>query len=468
MKIVAVDQGTTSTRALVVEGGAARMALSVKHRQYYPYPGWVEHDPAEILAGIRACLQAAGPADAIGIDNQGESCLAWDANTRQALSRIIVWQDNRTAAMIEAMKARGLESISLERSGLPLDPYFSASKLAWLLENEPAVKQAWREQRLRLGTTDAFFLDNLVRAFVTDATTASRTGLMNIETEQWDVELCRLFGVPTEALPKILPTMSVFGTLDGVPITASVVDQQASLFGHGCREIGDVKATFGTGVFALAITGDDLVRAPQKGLLPTIAWSGAGGLTRALDGGVYDAGSAVEWARRIGLFENFADLDAFDKAPAIERRIVFVPALSGLASPHWDRSAGALWLGMSANTSRQDLCQSLLEGIALRTDEVLRAFSEYTVSSRRLSIDGGLVANNYFCQFLADVTEREIVTHSNNEITAMGTAGLAAATLGAKLDIPVEISRGFLPRDADRGTWRTRFADAVRRTSQWR
>ncbi len=464
MRVAAVDQGTTSTRLLVVDGGDARIVHSVRHRQHHPQPGWVEHDPLELLANVRACAEAAGPVAALGLDNQGESCLAWDAVTGEPLSPVIVWQDNRTGEAIERLRADGAEALTLERAGLPLDPYFSATKLAWLLARlEPAQRR-----RLRLGTTDAWFLDRLTGTFATDVTTASRTSLMNLATCCWDDELCRLFGVPMECLPEIRPTVGPFGGIGSVPVTAAMVDQQAALYGHGCRVPGDAKVTFGTGAFALAVTGAEIVRAPERGLLPTVAWRHGAETVYAVDGGVYDAGAAVEWAGTLGLFADLGELDAFEAPPAIGRGLAFVPALSGLACPHWDRSAAALWLGMSAGTSKHDLCQALLEGIALRTAEVVAAMGERVALGRQLSIDGGLARSTYFAQFLADVTGRTVVRQGFDELTAFGCAALAAAGIGVTLAQPDHGRVVFEPRSPDAASWRARFSEAVTRARSWR
>ena len=243
MRIVGIDQGTTSTRALVLNTeGKLEVIHSVEHRQLYPQTGWVEHDPEELVNNIQQCVNVAGIVDAIGIDNQGESCLAWDARTKQALSPVIVWQDSRTIDEIERLRSEGLENEVLNRAGLPLDPYFSASKLGWLLKNLPAVKNALTLGTLRLGTTDAFFLDRLTGRYVTDVSTASRTSLMNLQHQQWDETLCQIFGVPLDVLPEIVPTTGDFGSMSTefgeTPVTASVVDQQAALYGFGCRKKG--------------------------------------------------------------------------------------------------------------------------------------------------------------------------------------------------------------------------------------
>jgi glycerol kinase len=459
MRIAALDQGTTSTRVLVREpDGSARVVLALRHAQHHPQPGWVEHDPLELLANLRTCLAAAGPVDIIGLANQGESCLAWDEATGAPLSPVIVWQDNRTAPEVETLTPYAVDVA--ERAGLPLDAYFSASKLAWILRHLP---KPW-PRTLRLSTTDAFFLHHLTGQGVTDITTASRTSLMNLATGQWDDELCTLFGIPREALPEIRPTSGDFGDVAGVPLRASVVDQQAALFGHGCRQPGDAKITFGTGAFTLAVTGAKIIRAPEQGLLPTVAWSRGGAVTYAMDGGVYDAGSALEWASRISLFSDFSELQDFSAPPAISRKLAFVPALSGLACPHWDRSGAALFVGMSAATSRQDLLQALLEGIALRTAEVVAAMSARIPLAPRLSIDGGLTRSAYFVRFLANALGREIVVPEFDELTAFGVAALAS---------PTDISapggaRVVSPDTHNVSGWHAAFAEAVARAKGWR
>jgi len=471
MQIAAIDQGTTSTRILVAtDDGAAEIRHSLRHRQYYPQTGWVEHNPVELLDNIRSCLTVAGLVDAIGLSNQGESCLAWDAVSGQPLSPVIVWQDNRTAEAIDRLRAQGAETLTLERAGLPLDPYFSASKLAWILNNVDAARLAQRQGHLRLGTTDAYFLDQLTGVYVTDVTTASRTSLMNLETCQWDAELCRLFGVPGDILPEIRPTVGDFGGIGDRPVTASVVDQQAALYGHGCRRRGDAKITFGTGAFALALTGAEIVRTPERGLLPTVAWQIGQELVYAVDGGVYNAGSAVEWAARLHLFDDVRDLATFPLRPAISRGLAFVPALSGLACPHWDRHAAATWIGMSLDTGPGDLCQALLEGVALRAAQVISAIGVHLPMTGSLSIDGGLARNAYFAQFLADVLEYPVVVRHFDELTSFGCAGLAALGLGQRLAEQSSQGTTYSPSvpATEAKQWRERFALAVTRAKGWR
>lgn len=434
MSILAIDQGTTSTRAATVtEDGALRVVHTAAHRQIHPAPGRVEHDPEELLANLGACLAAGAGARAVGLANQGESCLAWDAETGHAITPVLVWQDERTAPETERMRAEGAETVTLARAGLPLDPYFSASKLGWILREIPEARALAKAGRLRLGTTDAFFRHRLTGRCETDPTTASRTSLMNLATCAWDPELCALFGVPPEALPAIVPTTGDLGRMAGLPLTASVVDQQAALRGHGCTAPGAAKITFGTGAFALAVGG----AAPSEaghGPLPTVAWAEAGAKPAyAMEGGVYAAAAAVNWARGLGLFTDFAEISAFESAPAISRGLSFVPALAGLGCPHWDRTAKGTWLGMTLDTGPRDLAQAVLEGVAFRAAEVMRAIGALQPLTGPISIDGGMTRNPWFCTFLADTLGMPVFVSDEPELTALGTADLAAAGAGVAL-----------------------------------
>lgn len=445
MKTLAIDQGTTSTRALIVTpDGQASLLHSVPHQQYYPAPGHVEHDAEELVTNVLACLEATKEIKgigAVGLANQGESCLAWDAETGQAICPVIVWQDDRTALELTDQHAHA--GFVMERAGLPMDSYFSASKLGWIMRNVPQARDLAARGTLRMGTTDAFFRDRLTGRFETDPTTASRTSLMNLKTCGWDADLCALFGVPIAALPLICPTTGNLGTLPGpgLPLRASIVDQQAALYGHGCRNAGDTKITFGTGAFALSVAGPTLLRS-QGGPLPTVAWQKAGEpATYALDGGVYAASSAINWAKGLGLFENFTDIGAFEGESAIARGLAFVPSLSGLACPHWDRSARGAWMGLELDTSKADMMQAVLEGIAFRMAEVVATMDQIQPISGSISIDGGLSANPYFCQFLSNVLLRDVVVSTEPELTAMGTAMLASEVSGASALLGLEGAR---------------------------
>jgi glycerol kinase len=436
MRIAGVDQGTTSTRALVLNAdGKLEVVQSIVHHQSFPNEGWVEQDPEEILRNIRTCLHSAGKLEAVGLDNQGESCLAWDAETKTPLYPVIGWQDRRTLPELKVLRAKGGETETLHRAGLPLDPYFSASKLGWIVKNVPEAQAALKKGTLRLGTTDAFFLDRLTGRFLTDVTTASRTSLMKLDDLNWDKTLCELFGVPMECLPEIVPTTGDFGTIDtgfgSVPITASVVDQQAALYGFGCRQPGEAKITFGTGAFALMVTGEKIINKPELGLLPTVAWQLDGhDAVYALDGGVFSASSAINWARSLGLFQDFSELNALTTPPAIESGLAFVPALTGLGCPHWEPSARGVWLGLSLGHSREQLVQSILEGVAFRATEVIDAMNQCVPIKGAIHIDGGMSKNPYFVQFLADVSGREICPASVPELTGLGTVKLAYQATG--------------------------------------
>jgi glycerol kinase len=479
--VLALDQGTTSTKAHLLRVGGAFTALAAyEHRQILPRPGWVEHDPTELLDHLVRCLEQAAalpePPAAIGLANQGETVIAWDRGTGRPLANAIVWQDTRTLDAVDKLRADGAEALTRSRAGLPLDPYFSAGKLRWLLDHADGAGALLRQGRLGLGTSDSFFLDRLTGHYVTDVTTASRTSLMDLATGAWDEELCHLFGVPIEALPAIRPTLGSFGAIIGgrcgAPITASMVDQQAALFGHGCHGPGRAKITFGTGAFALAVVGDRFP-ATTGGLLPTVAWQAAGRKpTYALDGGVYHAGSAVNWARGLGLFGDFAEIDDFAGPSALERGLVFVPALSGLGAPHWDRSAAGLWIGLGQATDRRDLVQAVLEGIALRAAEVIAAMADVAPLAPVVSIDGGLSKNAGFRRFLARALGRTVSLLATAELTGLGAAKMALIGAGlAALDDPslAAAPRLVVPPDQPlEPALLSRFEAAVERSRGWR
>lgn len=471
--VLAIDQGTTGTKPhRLHKDGRFETLSGFEHQQILPRPGWVEHDPEELVTHLKNCIDNAGGAQAIGIANQGETVVAWDAQTKRAIHNAIVWQDARTNEAIAALKDAGHEETTLARAGLPLDPYFSASKLRWLLDNVDEAKPLLKQKRLRLGTSDAFFLDRLSGTFATDVTTASRTSLMNLETLAWDPVLCDLFGVPIDCLPEIKSTSDNFGSIGKVPVTASVVDQQAALFGHGCRRTGDAKITFGTGAFALCVAGDKPLRDVASGLLPTIAWRLKDAAPAyALDGGVYNAASAVNWAKSLGLFADYAEIDSFAAASAISRDLAFVPALSGLGCPYWDRSAAGMWLGLGLDTSKADMMQALLEGVALRAGEVISAMSRLAPIGSRISIDGGLAKNGYFGRFVAEVLGREIVIPASTELTGLGTAQLALIGAGlATIDTlpPPPAPKAQLAAGKLADEHRMKFHTAVTRSRNWR
>lgn len=471
MKVLAIDQGTTGTKAFTLDqAGTFNKVAGFEHAQYYPQYGWVEHDAEELLAHVKGCITAAGAVDAIGIDNQGETLVAWDSATGKPCYRAIVWQDNRTGNVTETLKAAGGEDLTMSRAGLPLDPYFSASKMRWIIDHVDDARMLLNQGRLRLGTSDAFFLDRLTGIFATDVTTASRTSLMSLETLSWDEDLLKLFGVPIECLPDIRPTAGPIGMHGTTPVMASLVDQQAALFGHGCEKVGDAKITFGTGAFALVISGSRRSPKNSSGLLDTVAWQLAGKQASfALDGGVYSAGAAVNWAKSLGLFSSYDEICNFAKPAALTRGIVFVPALSGLACPHWDRGASGLWIGLGLDTTKADMIQALLEGIALRTAEVVEAMNAIHPLGGSISIDGGLSKNPYFAQFLSNALRRVVTVASSADITALGTARMTMLGAGTISLPPLPApAHSYDPVDPISDDQHGKFADAVTRAKAWK
>jgi glycerol kinase len=467
MKVLAIDQGTTGTKAFTYdEQGHFKKIFNADVTQHYPQTGYVEHDAEELFSHIERAIAKAGKFDAIGIANQGETLVAWDKDTGKPIHNAIVWQDDRSKDFCNRLKADGAELLTKAVAGLPLDPYFSASKFRWLLENVPEAQILLKAGRLRLGTTDSYFIDQLTGQFYTDVTTASRSSLMSLNTLQWDDELCALFGVPRECLAEIRPSAGSFGE----NITASMVDQQAALFGHGAAKPGDGKITFGTGAFALALVGSKRPVEDSSGLLPTVAWQiGDAPAEFAVDGGIYNAASAVNWARGLGLFKDYAEINRFEKASAISRGLAFVPALSGLACPHWDRNASGLWLGLGLDTTKQDMMQALLEGIALRAAEVMSAMSRQGARGTSVSIDGGLAANPYFGQFLANALNRRVNVAASSDLTALGVARMAMLGAGAKTLPPLpQSTQSFLPLDPLPAQIHSRFGIAILRAKGWK
>ena len=471
MKVLGIDQGTTGTKAFTLEeDGSFTKVASYEQKQIYPQAGWVEHDAEELLKHVSACIKKAGKVDAIGIANQGETLVAWDSETGKSIYNAIVWQDDRTKDVTEKLKADGAETLTQGKAGLPLDPYFSASKMRWIIDHVEGAQDLLALGRLRLGTSDAFFMDRLTGEFATDVTTASRTSLMSLDTLQWDDELCELFGVPQDCLPEIRDTTGPFGFIGKNPVTCSMVDQQAALFGHGCAKPGDAKITFGTGAFALAISGEQRPIRDSSGLLPTVAWRMADQPALfAVDGGIYNAASAVNWAKGLGLFSEYSEINSFAAEPAITRGIVFVPALSGLAAPHWDRNASGLWLGLGLDTTKQDMMQAVLEGVAMRAAEVVQAMGRLGAKGNFISIDGGLAANPYFGQFLANALNRNVTVAGSTDLTGLGVARMAMVGAGLTHLPPLPPPRrNFFPATPLSAAMHARFSIAVLRAKGWK
>jgi len=472
--ILAIDQGTTRTKAYrLEEDGRFVVVGSIAHRQFHPNPGWVEHDPMEILDIVRQLIAAAGAFDFLGLANQGETVVAWHARTKRPVHRAIVWQDMRTLEEVRRLQALGAEELVRNRAGLPLDPYFSATKLRWLLDHAEGTQELWARGWLRLGTTDAFLLDSLTGVYATDVSTASRTSLLDLRRLAWDKDLCDVFGVPPDCLPEIRPTVGDFGVvtrLDGgqAKAVASAVDQQAALSGHECRARGDVKITFGTGAFALGLTGEMPHSYGQTGLLPTCAWQIAGQpALYALDGGIYTAAAAIDWLCEIGLLGRIEEIEGFGRPSASERGMMFVPAQAGLGCPFWDRSARGLWIGMDLETSRDDLCRAVVEGVALRAAQLVGAFGAELGEVRRISIDGGLSRSGYFSRFLADALGRSIDVAETPDLTALGIARLVASGQHTDIGRPRASWQKIEPSGPLPDEVHQRFADAVTRSRGW-
>jgi glycerol kinase len=431
--ILVIDEGTTSTRAMLF--GPDGVCFGSEQReltQHYPQPGWVEHDPEEIwtlsLACARPMVTEAGGADriaAIGITNQRETILFWSRRTGRALGPAIVWQDRRTADLCRSLKEAGHEAEVQARTGLLLDPYFSGSKIAWALEHWPEVAQAGED--LMVGTVESWLVYRLTGGLhVTDATNASRTALMDIGTGRWDAGLLDLWRVPLTALPRIVDCAGEVGSTkpehfgSPIPITGMVGDQQAASIGQACLAPGDTKATFGTGAFILANTGQ-LQPVSDQRLLATVAWQLGGVRSYALEGSVFVAGSLVKWLRdELGIVGAAAETEELARSLADSGGVTIVPALSGLGAPHWEPDARASISGLSFATGRAHIARAALEAMSHQTHDLMEAFASDGAAWGVLKIDGGMSANDWMAQDLADVTGLTVERPAFVETTALG------------------------------------------------
>jgi glycerol kinase len=433
--LLGIDQGTTGTRAVLVDGELSIIhSAYAPHAQHTPRSSWVEHDAEEIWACtqrvIAHVLAEGGKPTGVAIANQGETILLWDARTGRPLHHALVWQDTRTEALLAAYEHEG--AFVRDATGLRLDTYFSASKLRWLLDSVPDARDLAAAKRLRAGTLDTWLIDRLTHGgvFATDASTAARTLLCETRGCTWSPELLELFHIPPGILPEIRASDAGFGTcagngLDGVPIIASLVDQPAALMGQGCVDRGDVKATFGTGCFVYANTGTVRPERPA-GTLATVAWKRGGETTYALDGGVLALGSAIGWATELGLPTDEAALNE-----EVAQNLVCIPALVGLGAPHWDRATRGAWLGMSTSTTRTQLASALAEGLGCRVVEVVRALERDSgVTIDTLRADGGLARSAALMQRVSDLLGQPVAVAAEEESTVVGACALAALRLG--------------------------------------
>ncbi|MEA3198837.1 MAG: glycerol kinase [Thermoplasmata archaeon] len=480
MRILALDQGTTGSQATVYDAKLRPQATADREfAQHFPKPGWVEHDAQDIwettAAVMRKALGRAKPT-AIGITNQRETVVAWDAKTGKPLHRAIVWQDRRTAARCDELRREGREAWIRDRTGLVTDPYFSATKMEWLLRHAPRVQKAAREGRLRFGTIDSWLVWKLSagESHVTDASNASRTMLYDLDRRAWSDELRSLFGVPSESLPRVVPSSGHLAqTPEGVPIAGIAGDQQAALFGQACFAPGDAKNTYGTGSFMLMNTGGK--RPTSKRLLATVAWDLEGKVEYALEGSIFTTGASVQWLRdQLGFVKTAAETERMARSVKDTGGVRFLPALAGLAAPHWDAEARGAFLGLTRGTTKAHLVRAVLEATAYRTAEVLRAMQEDSgVEIRTLRVDGGGSANGFLMQTQADLVGVPVERPRIAETTSLGAAALAALGSGAiasrdALAKAWRLDKRFTPRmpagerDRRNADW-ARFVDAARR-----
>ena len=444
--VIALDQGTTSSRCIVFDKQERVLAIAQRETtQYYPQAGWVEQDPMEIYATISGTLNQAlaqgniDPAQvaAIGITNQRETTILWDAQTGEPVYRAIVWQCRRTAPLCEELKARGLENLVREKTGLLIDPYFSATKIRWVLDNVPQARELAKAGRLRFGTVDTWLLWKLTGGSVhkTDYTNASRTMLFNIHTLEWDKELLDALDIPREILPQVCDSSGVFGqaNLGGrqVPIAGVAGDQQAALFGQACFEPGDCKNTYGTGCFLLMNTGTEAYKS-QHGLVTTIACGLGGKVTYALEGSVFAGGSVIQWLRDEMRFLLEAGDSEYFAAKAQENGgVYFVPAFTGLGAPHWDSYARGAIVGLTRGAGRNQIIRAGVEAIAYQSNDVLGAIAQDSgLPLGQLRVDGGASRNGFLLQFQADISNLDVVRPQNTETTALGAAYLAGLATG--------------------------------------
>ena len=468
--VLALDQGTTSSRAMVFDADGRMCAMAQKElAQIYPQPGWVEHDPVRIWqdqievareALARARLRAAD-LDGIGITNQRETMLLWERASGRPLTNAIVWQDRRTADRCAQLRRDGHEPMIRARTGLVLDPYFSATKLEWLLDHVPGARERALRGELACGTVDSWLVWNLSggRLHLTDVSNASRTMLLDIHRGDWDDELLALFGVPRALLPTVVRSSAVYGESDAavlgapVPIAGIAGDQQAALFGQACQHSGEAKNTYGTGCFLLLHTGAQPVSS-SHGLITTCAAQSGDAIEYALEGSVFIAGAAVQWLRDgLGLIGSAAEVEALAASVPDAAGVVFVPAFAGLGAPYWDAGARGTIVGLTRGTTRAHIARAALDAIAFQTTELIEAMAGDGSRLTELRVDGGATANDLLLQIQADLLGVPVVRPRERETTALGAAYLAGLATGLWPDLATirehwRIERVFEPRAA--------------------
>jgi glycerol kinase len=447
--ILALDQGTTSSRAILFDHSGDIAAIAQEEfRQYYPKPGWVEHNADEIWSSqvsVMAEVLAkkninAGQIAAIGITNQRETTILWDRASGKPVCNAIVWQDRRTAAFCDELRSRGVTGLIQEKTGLILDAYFSASKLKWMLDHMEGARDKAIKGQLAFGTVDSWLVWKLTggRLHITDVSNASRTMLLNIHDCRWDPELLELFEIPASILPEIKPSSAVYGktsdgpdSAGGIPIAGIAGDQQAALFGQMCIMPGMVKNTYGTGCFMLMNTGDKAVLS-KNNLLTTVAWQIGNRVEYALEGSIFIAGAVVQWLRDgLGMIQQSAEVESLADSVPDTGGVYLVPAFAGLGAPHWNQYARGTVFGMTRGTTRGHLARAALESIAYQTYDVLKAMeADSGIAIRELRVDGGATADNLLMQFQADILNTPVIRPKTYETTALGAAYLAGLATG--------------------------------------
>ncbi|MEX0885727.1 MAG: glycerol kinase GlpK [Phycisphaeraceae bacterium] len=493
--ILALDQGTTSSRALLFdEAGTIVAAAQREFEQHFPRPGWVEHDPeaiwsSQLAVAREAVAEAKARADeiaAIGLTNQRETTLLWDRATGEPVHRAIVWQDRRTAGLCDELRAAGHEALVAERTGLVIDAYFSGTKLRWLLENVPGARERAVAGQLAFGTVDTWLLWNLTggRVHATDTTNAARTMLLDIHRGAWDDELLAMLDIPPAVLPAVRGSSEIVGEVDPailgvgggrpIPLAGVAGDQQAALFGQRCTQPGMAKCTYGTGCFVLMNIGGQAV-ASRNRMLTTVAWAIDDVLTYALEGSIFIGGAVVQWLRDgLGLIESAGQIEALAASVVDNGGVYLVPAFAGLGAPHWDPYARGTIVGLTRGATAGHIARAALEGIAFQVADVLEAMqADAAVPMRELRVDGGAAGNDLLMQFQADVLRVPVVRPRMTETTAAGAAYLAGLASGlwreGQVDALWQAERRFEPTMAqdEAARLRRRWAAAVERARAW-
>ena len=488
--IISLDQGTTSSRAVIFDSNSQIQELVQKEfKQIYPQPGWVEHDPMEIYASQYAVLMEAVAKSgisgeeiaAIGITNQRETAIVWDRRTGKPVYNAIVWQCRRTADIVEQIHADGLSDYIRETTGLIPDAYFSATKIKWILDHVEGARELAQQGHLLCGTVDTWLIWKLTegKVFATDHTNASRTMLYNIRTLQWDSRLCDYFGIPESMLPEVKASSADFGTVSilgrDIPICGVAGDQQAALFGQACFQEGDVKNTYGTGCFLLMNTGNRFITS-QNGLLTTIAASADGSVQYALEGSVFVGGALIQWLRdEMRLISDAADSEYFARKAGSNNGVYIVPAFTGLGAPYWDMYARGTIFGLTRGADRNHIIRAALEAIAYQTMDVIGAMEQDTgLQIHRLKVDGGASKNNFLMQFQADIIGATVQRAKVMETTALGAAYLAGLHAGiwkTREDIASSwgVDREYIPamEGEEKETLASKWHKAVKMCAGW-